>query len=486
MTAIPKRQKRERKPLILNFMVLSSLGHLNPSIWAHPKDQSREYKKISYWTKVAKLAEKAKFNAVFIADVLGPYDVYKGPHNFDAVARSGAQFPLVDPSAYISAMVEATNTVGFGITFSTISEAPYLFARRLATLDHLSEGRVGWNIVTSYLQSAARNLLDSKNLPPHDKRYERAEEYLEVVYKLLLSSWRDDAIVDDTANLTYAEPSRIREINHEGEFFNVPGPFITEPSPQRIPVVLQAGASKTGREFAAKHAEIVFIQGFTPEALKASIDDIRRLAVEKYNRTPEHIKFISELIIILGETNEEAEAKFQDLMKYHDPEGKQALIGGWTGLDLSQFGEDEDLESVNSNAMLSAVKMYITDNKKKTRAEVAQSVGVGLGRKRVLIGTPQEVADEIERYVDISGIDGFNFANANFPATFEDIAELLAPELRKRGLLWEDYPVPGGTFRENLYGVEGQTFVPKDHQAYKYRWTKGTREEFTKHFNSIE
>lgn len=248
--------------------------------------------------------------------------------------------------------------------------------------------------------------------------------------------------------------------------------------------MLQAGASSRGKEFAAKHAEIVFVQGFTPEALKKSIDPIKRLAVEKYGRKPEHIKFISELIIILGDTHDEAEAKFQDLMKYYSSEGKQALIGGWTGLDLSKFGEDEDLESVHSDAMLSAVKMYITDNQKKTRKEVAQQVGVGTGRKRVLIGTPEEVADEIERIVNISGIDGFNFPNANFPTTFEDITEYLAPELRRRGLLWDDYPVEGGTFRENVYGVKGQTFVPEEHTAHKYRWTQGTREEFAKSFNS--
>jgi alkanesulfonate monooxygenase len=481
-----KRQKKN-KPLLLNFMVLPAPSHLSPANWAHPNDRASEYKSLSYWTDLAKLAEKHKINAIFIADVLGPYDVFNGPHNFDAVAKSGAQFPLVDPSIYISAMASVTESVAFGCTFSTISEAPYHFARRIATLDHATNGRIGWNVVTSYLQSAARNLLDDKQLPPHDKRYDKADEYLEVVYKLLLSSWRDDAVIADAETLTYCDPSRIREINHQGEFFNVPGPHVVEPSKQRFPVVLQAGASERGRHYSAKHAEVVFISGFTPEDLKTTVDTIRKLAKETYNRDPSHLKFISELSIILGDTHEEAEAKFKDYAKYQHFEGKQALIGGWTGLDLSKYSDDEDLdniESSRSNAMLSAVKMYITTNTTKTKRAIVESVGIGKGRKRLIVGTPNEVADELQRYVDIAGLDGFNFVNVNFPSTFEEIGEKLIPVLRERGLASTDYAVPGGTFRENLYGVKGQTFLPKDHYAHDYRWTEGTREEFKEKLDS--
>jgi alkanesulfonate monooxygenase SsuD/methylene tetrahydromethanopterin reductase-like flavin-dependent oxidoreductase (luciferase family) len=151
------------------------------------------------------------------------FDVYKGPGNYSFPARAGHKIPRVDPSAAVSAMAQATESLGFGITFSTVSEHPYHFARRLATLDHFSGGRVGWNVVSSYLDITGRQLLNGEPLPEHDKRYQRTSEYLDVVYKLLLSSWRDDAVVHDRKNSTFVDPGRLRTINHEGDFFKVEG-----------------------------------------------------------------------------------------------------------------------------------------------------------------------------------------------------------------------------------------------------------------------
>lgn len=184
---------KRTSPLIINAFAMGCSGHQSPGLWRHPQDRSADYTQIEYWTGLARLLERGKFHALFLADVLGGYDVYNGPSNITAAASSGAQWPLHEPSMVVSAMAAVTSNLAFGITFSTISEPPYQLARRLATLDHLTDGRVGWNVVSSYLDSVARNLLNGESLPEHGERYKRAEEYIQVVYELLLSSWRDDA-----------------------------------------------------------------------------------------------------------------------------------------------------------------------------------------------------------------------------------------------------------------------------------------------------
>ncbi|RCK67593.1 Dimethyl-sulfide monooxygenase [Candida viswanathii] len=322
-----KRQKveSEKKPkhLIINAFDMMCPSLQTAGLWKHPKDKSRDYNTIEYWANLAKLLEKGKVNALFIADVLSGYDVYNGPRNFDAAARSGAQFPINDPHAVIPVMAAVTKNLTFAVTSSTITEAPYHFARRLATLDHLTKGRIGWNIVSSYLDSSARNVLNGANLPDHDERYDKAEEYLEVVYQLFLSSWADDAV--ELKDGVFSNPDKIREINYEGKHYTVPGPSITEPTPQRLPVILQAGASTKGLEYAAKHAEAVFINGMTPEGLKSKIDKLKKLVVAN-GRNPEDVKTVQLVTVITAPTHDEAIAKYKDYKQYTDKEGAQALF----------------------------------------------------------------------------------------------------------------------------------------------------------------
>ncbi|KAG2733293.1 hypothetical protein G9P44_004283 [Scheffersomyces stipitis] len=489
MAPVTKKQKTEtvksRKPIIINAFDMGTPGLQWPGLWKHPKDKSRDYNKIEYWTNLAKLLERGKFNALFIADVLGPYDVYKGPRNLTPAATSGAQWPINEPSAVIAAMAAVTKNLSFAVTSSTISEAPYHFTRRLATLDHLTNGRVGWNIVSSYLDSAARNLLNGESLPPHEERYARAQEYLEVVYQLFLSSWRDDAVKLDRERGIFSDPDLIREINYEGKFFKVPGPNITEPSPQRLPVILQAGSSKSGLEYAARNAEAVFINGLNPEGLGVKIKKLKEL-VKKYGRNPDDVKVVQLVTVIVAETHDEAVEKFLEYKSYSDVEGAQALFGGWTGIDLNEYEWEQELNQVESNAVKSFVENWTKklptdpENVKKTRSYIANSVSTG-GSGVLFYGSAEEVADEIERWVDISGVDGFNFTYAITPGSFEDIVDILLPVLRERGLAWEDYPKEGLTFRENLYGTKGEdpTFLKPEHPAYNLRWKAGeTKEEF--------
>ncbi|KAI3404491.1 hypothetical protein KGF56_002683 [Candida oxycetoniae] len=481
-----KRQKKPRKPLIINAFDMATPGLQSPGLWKHPKDRSRDYNTIEYWVHLAKLLEKGKFNALFIADVLGPYDVYNGPRNLTAAAKAGAQWPINEPTAVVSAMAAATKNLSFAVTSSTISEAPYHFARRLATLDHLTRGRVGWNIVSSYLDTASRNLLNGEPLPPHDERYDKAQEYLEVIYQLFLSSWADDAVKLDTEKGIFADPERIREINYNGKYFKVPGPFISEPNPyQRIPVILQAGSSSKGLEYAAKNAEAVFLSGPTLGGLKSQIEKLNAL-IKKFGRNPDDVKKVKLATVIVAPTHDEAIEKFHEYKKYADTEGAQALFGGWTGIDLGDYDWDQELDQVESNAVRSMAEMWTKPfpgdppDLKKTRQYIAEKVSVG-GSGVLFVGSPTEIADEIENWVDATGVDGFNFTYAITPGTFEDIVELLIPELQRRGLVWDDYPKEELTFRENLYGIEGEepTYLKPDHPAYNLRWrNEESKQEF--------
>lgn len=467
---------------------MGSVGNQTINNWRNPKDKTSElFGSPKYWMELAKLLEKGKFNTVFLADVLGPYDVYKGPANLDPVARVGSQFPTLDPSYFIPLMAAVTKKLAFGLTMSTISEQPYHLARRLGTLDLISNGRVGWNIVTSYLNSAARNLLNGENLPPNEVRYARAEEYVDVVYKLFLSSWQEGAVKLDVEKGVFTDPNGLRHINHEGDHFKVPGPAFTQQSSQKLPVIIQAGISAKGKELAARNAEVVFLSALTPQDMDRQIKSVKKIAVEKYHRDVSKIKFISLVTVILGDTHEQAEEKYQYYKSYADEEGARAMFSGWTGVDLDKFEDDQTLTNVDQIATASAVKKWQSAYPRVdrwTKKTISNEIKVG-GSGALVIGTAEEVADTLQEWVDISDIDGFNFAYAVLPETYEDIIEYLLPELRKRGLAAEDYPEASQengylTFREQLFG---ERTLDKSHPAEPLTWhSNETRDEHEKRY----
>ncbi|KAL7908724.1 Nitrilotriacetate monooxygenase component A/pristinamycin IIA synthase subunit A [Trichoderma velutinum] len=447
-----------KKSLVLNAFVEMCSGHQSPGLWRHPDDQSSRFNEIEHWTELAKLLEEAKFHGIFIADVLDPAVI------------SGAQWPVHEPLAVISAMAAVTKSIGFGVTVSTTYEQPYHLARRLSTLDHLSKGR--------YLDSAAKNMGLAQQ-PQHDDRYAQAEEYIKVMYKLFESSWRDDAVQLDRSSGVYTHPDRVRKINHNGKFFTVPGPHICSPSPQRTPLLLQAGTSKAGKIFAAQHAEAIFVSAHAPQVCAKSIAEIRELAKTQFGRDPNNIKVLALVCPVLGRTEEEAQAKLADYRQYASLEGALALFGGWTGIDLSQYGDEEELREVESNAVKSTVQGYARfspGTAKWTKHTIAEHVSIG-GNGPVLVGTPEQVADGLETWVQEADIDGFNFAYTLFPQSFKDIIELLLPELKKRGLFWDDYAVPQGTYRENFYRKSGQAGPLDEHVASTFRWKAGVSAE---------
>jgi long-chain alkane monooxygenase len=447
----------------LNAFDMNCVGHQSPGLWRHPRDQSWKYKDLDYWVHLAKTLERGKFDGLFIADVLGVYDVLNG--NVDAALRHSAQVPVNDPLQLVPTMAYVTEHLGFGLTASLSFEHPYTFARRISTLDHLTKGRVGWNIVTSYLNSGAQNI-GQVSQTKHDDRYDLAEEYLEVCYKLWEGSWEEDAVVRDRDSGIFTHPEKVHPIRHAGKHFTVPGIHLSEPSPQRTPVLYQAGASSRGKDFAGAHAECIFVAAPSKPVLKRYVANVRE-AAEKAGRDPRSILAFNLQTVILGETDEEAKRKFDDYRKYVSYEGAQALISGWTGIDFGQFTPDEPLRHRYTNAVQSAVETFTTIDPDKVWSvrEMADWVGIG-GFGPVFVGSPQTVADLLQEWVEDTDVDGFNLAYAVTPESFEDAVDLLVPELQKRGVYKKDYAQ--GTLREKLFGGGPRLAGPHPGAGYRH------------------
>ena len=435
------------RQIALNAFSMNALSHLSPGTWSHPRDEGRRYVDIDYWIELAQTLERGRLDALFLADVLGVYDVYGDSP--DAAIRTGVQFPLNDPLALIPAMAAATEHLGFAMTAAISYEHPFPFARRMSTLDHLTKGRVGWNVVTGYLNSGAVNFGVSAQ-EAHDRRYEIAEEYLEVCYKLWERSWQDDARVADAQSGVFADPTRVHPINHTGEFFTVPGIHLSEPSPQRTPLIYQAGASKRGVEFAARHGEGIFVAAQTKAALAGQVRGLRE-ALQLAGRAPDSAKVINQQTVIVAETDAEAQRLFEQYLGYASTEGALTLMSGWTGIDFATLGLETTFEDQEGNAIQSVIKAFSSADPTRswTIREIAEHVRIG-GDGPVIVGSAATVADHLESWVDETDVDGFNLAATVVPEAWTQIVDLLVPELQKRGRHKTEYAP--GTLREKLGG----------------------------------
>lgn len=446
-----------------NAFDMSCVGHISAGTWRHPDDQSHRYTDIDYWTHLATVLEKGIFDGIFIADVLGTYDVYGNSH--DAALAHGTQTPVTDPLLVIAAMAAVTSDLGFGVTAGTAYEHPYPFARRMSTLDHLTKGRIGWNIVTGYLPSAARNMGNDDQLE-HDARYDHADEYLEVLYKLWEGSWEDDAVVRDKETGLFTDPAKVHDINHHGTHFTVPGIHIVEPSPQRTPVIFQAGASSRGIEFAGSNAEAIFVGAPSKQTLASQVSKLRA-GLEAAGRDRNAAKIYALLTIIVAETHDEAVAKHQELLNFASPEAALVLMSGWMGVDLSQYELDEPVGNVKSNAIQSTVASFqqeADEGREWTVGDIAEYSKVG-GYGPVLVGSAAEVADQLQEWVEATDVDGFNLSYAITPGTFEDIVKHVVPELQRRGVYPTEYPA--GSLRNKLHGRGDH--LPPEHRGYQYK-----------------
>ncbi|HEV7951314.1 MAG TPA: LLM class flavin-dependent oxidoreductase [Glaciihabitans sp.] len=451
------------KELSFNLFEMNTVGHISHGLWRSPENTRHRYTDLEFWQDQAKLLEEGLFDSVFLADVLGAYDGYRGGP--ETALREAVQIPNNDPFMVIPAMAAVTSNLGFVSTFSTTYEPPFTFARRASTLDHLTKGRLGWNIVTSYLPGAARNFGLDDELD-HGQRYERAHEYLDVLYKLWEGSWDDEAVVRNIAGGVYTDPQHVRAINHEGTYFRVAGPHLSEPSIQRTPVLFQAGSSPTGREFAGTHAEAVFVGGSSLEDFAATITDIRQRAIA-HGRSATAVRTLGSAVLIPGKTHADAERKAAQYQELASGEGYLAHAGGGSGIDLAAYPAETRIADIiaASNGTHDAA----------TTARYAPGATVGEALREITrfdrgpffaIGTGSEIADAIEGWVAATGIDGFNLRQFVTPGTLEDFIEYVVPELQNRGLYRTGYA--HSTLREHLFGGGAQR-LPADHPGAMYR-----------------
>ncbi len=455
-------EANQKKRILLNAFDMTCVSHQAAGTWTHPESQAMRYNDIDYWTNMAIELERGCFDALFIADVLGVYDVYRG--SAAASLKDAAQVPVNDPFGQISAMAAVTNDLCFGVTAAITFEHPYVLARRFSTLDHLTKGRVAFNVVSSYLNSAAVNVGADQQME-HDARYEMADEYMEVLYKLWEGSWEDGAVHRDKTTGVFTDPTKVHPINHKGEYFKVPGFHLCEPSPQRTPFIFQAGASSRGRRFAAKHSEAMFVLVTSAQQAKALTESIRDEA-EAAGRDRDSIKIFALVTVITGDDDEAAQRKFDEYLTYANPEGMLALFGGWTGIDFSTYDPDQPLQAIENDSLRTTLESLTVDSHKDwTVLDIMRERSIG-GLGPCLVGGPKTIADELESWCDEGGIDGFNLAYAVTPGTTTDFINYVVPELRARGRVQSSYR--SGTMRQKLSDAE-HSYAVDPHPAATFR-----------------
>ncbi|WP_398465997.1 LLM class flavin-dependent oxidoreductase [Tardiphaga sp.] len=450
------------KELRFNAFNMTAPSHNWAGLWSHPRDASIGYNTLDYWTDFARTAERGLLDGIFLADVFGVYDVFGDSP--DTAIRHGVQIPNADPTLFVSAMALVTKHLGFGITANLTLDHPYHFARRFSTLDHLTQGRIGWNIVTGYLDSGARGMGFEAGRA-HDDRYDVADDFLAATYKLWEGSWAQDAVRRDRVSGVFTDPAKVRAIHHHGPHYRVDGIHLSEPSPQRTPLLYQAGASRRGRSFAAKHAEAIFLNGQTKPMLAETVKAIRT-ATKDFGRSPHDIKLFAGLNIIVAPTRGEAKDLHAEYASYVHQSGQLALLSGWTGIDFSKFAPDQALQYVESNAIQSMVENLTKRSDVPMKIGDLASLSPAGARAPFVVGSPQDVADELADWARETDIDGFNLVRLVAPESLAAFVDLVVPELQSRGLYKTAYRE--GTLREKLF-PNAAALLPASHPAAQYR-----------------
>jgi FMN-dependent oxidoreductase (nitrilotriacetate monooxygenase family) len=413
--------------------------------WRHPKADG-DLLSAAYYQNIGRLLEQGRFDLLFIADILAIPDTLGG--SLDSQLRYGALGALrLDPLVVLSIIAGATRHLGLGATISTTYAQPYVLARALATLDHLSGGRAAWNIVTSFQEAEARNFGLTEQLS-REGRYERADEFLEVVTKLW-NSWEDGALVRDRQTPLFADPARVHRIDHSGKWFNVQGPLNVSRPPQGRPVFIQAGASDRGRDFAARWAEIIFV---TPGVIDVAVEfrnDLRARAV-RFGRDPDTLKVLPGIVPVIADTDKQAKALHDELHELSHPESGLSTLSYHLGVDLSRFPQDQVLPE---NLDVPGVEGHYREVSELTRrsglslAELGQRYGAGRTTSG-FAGTPGTVADRMQEWFEAGACDGFMLQVPYLPGGLEELVHGLVPELQRRGLFRTEYD--GSTLRDTL------------------------------------
>ena len=418
--------------------------------WRLPEhEQPDGYTDVGFWTDLASSLEAGGFTGLFFADAYNVADNYRG--SVDPAVRRGEQVPENDPLPLLSALAAATDRLGLVATASTSLYPPYLLAKKLSTIDDLSDGRLGWNVVTSAGRLEFANVVGE--YLPHDERYDRAEEFLEVCYALWESSWDDDAVVEDAETGTYADPDAVSFVDHVGDHYDVPGPHMCAPTPQRTPVLFQAGQSDRGRDVAARHAEATFSFHLSREGFASYADDVARRAAGA-GRPRDSYALYPAITPYVAPTTAAAENARDRVADAIDPETGLVRLSNHLNHDYAQYDRDAPLEAIDAEGIRGALEAFSNDDREWTVGEA----GVRYARYPAaeLVGTPEAVADELERW-SAAGADGFVILAPVVPRTFDDVCRYLVPELRDRGLLpdrGDPADATATTLRERLFGRE--------------------------------
>ncbi|QVK32014.1 LLM class flavin-dependent oxidoreductase [Pseudomonas syringae] len=419
---------------------LMATGH-HVAAWRHPEVPADAGLDFKHYRHVARVAEAAKFDALFVADSVAAAT--------GDIASRMARSDHFEPLTLLSALSAVTEHIGLIATATTTYNEPYHVARKFASLDHLSGGRAGWNLVTSDAAAEAQNFGRAEHVG-HAERYSRAREFHQVVTGLW-DSWADDAFTRDKASGEYYDPGRLHVLNHQGEHFSVKGPLNVARSPQGQPVVVQAGSSEVGRDLAAQTAEVVFTAQTSLASAQAFYADLKgRLSA--YGRAVDSLKIMPGVFIVVAETEALAKAKFESFQELVEPRVGVALLGRMLGnFDLSGYPLDGPLPELplTDSGQRSRQKLLteLADQENLTLAQLGRRIAGGRGHYS-LIGTPEQLADELQRWFEQGAADGFNVLVPHLPGGLEDVARLLVPELQRRGLFRTEYE--GTTLRENL------------------------------------
>ena len=448
------------KLIKLNAFDMNCVGHIQQGLWTHPRDQSTRYLDLKYWTDYAKRLEAGLFDGIFFADVVGVYDVLGASP--DAAVNGAVQVPVNDPMMLIPAMASVTEHLGFGVTANLTYESPYLFSRRMSTLDHLTKGRIGWNIVTGYLDSAAR-AAGLSGQTAHDDRYDLADEYMALVYQLWEGSWEAGAVLANRQTGVYADASKVHLVRHKGPQYQVQAMHLAEPSPQRTPLLYQAGSSARGSRFAATHAECVFLNGQSMPGVKAIVDGIRSQAVAQ-GRSANDIQVWMGATIITADTDSQAQEKFEEYKRYASSEGALVHAAASMGIDFAKYDMDEPIETGKSQAIVSNVEaMNRAAGPQWTRRKLLSQMILG-SRQAPWVGSAETIANQLIEWSTQADVDGFNLSRTVVPECFDDFIALVVPKLQERGAYKTQYTP--GTFRNKLFGRDQ---LPPSHIAATYR-----------------
>jgi len=442
-------ERSKRQMSLVGFMQAGN-ATVYAGSWRHPATE-HGFLKASYYAKLARTLEEGCFDLMFFDDRLAMPGIYGG--SVAEAVRTGARPVKLDLSIVLGVAAAVTSRIGLGATYSTTYYTPFHVARTFATLDHLSGGRAAWNVVTSVNDSEAQNYGMTEVLP-HDARYNRADEFLEATVGLW-DSWDDDALVLDRATPLFADPTKVHQLDHDGEWFKVRGPLTVPRCPQGRPVLLQAGSSGRGREFAARWAELIFTGDPGIDIARSHYKD-QKEQIAARGRNPDTIKMLPMAYTVVGESKAHAEEREQlflhDLV---DPMASLTLLSelmnyDFSGLELDAPITDELIESVSGiRGLVQNIRTHI-GGETVTLADLAGHRATLLQGPR-FVGTGPDIADQMQEWFDGGACDGFVIAATHTPGAYEDVVRLVVPELQRRGVFRDRYT--GTTLREHL-GLE--------------------------------